>query len=341
MFCGVLCCGPGRGGFRRRSTHKLLPLVFKQHVPNVPENSLAASGPSDARIRRGDERFKMLVPNYNTDVVWADRTGTGSDRIMTRRLKERLDMLAISVQNQWPGVRLRVTNAFDEEGHHAEGSLHYSARAVDVTTSDRDTSKYGLLARMAVNSGFDFVYYESRLQIHCSVKKEQPTSRSYMGCFHGDSIVLTTKGRKKMKYLEVGEEIASDFEDGVSLKFSKVITFLHRDAQMKTMFIKIEIENGNVLLLTKSHIIFRYETRAANQKMYENLKFPTFTNILFNNYEATHAGNILIGDFVYIGSSNGNASISKAKEWDASPFYVGINSAIFVASPGLQYKELL
>lgn len=86
MFCieGVLCCGPGRGGYRRRSTQKLLPLVFKQHVPNVPENSLAASGPSEERIRRGDERFKMLVPNYNTDIVWADRTGTGSNRIMTR-----------------------------------------------------------------------------------------------------------------------------------------------------------------------------------------------------------------------------------------------------------------
>lgn len=81
---GVLCCSPGRSGYRRRSTQKLLPLVFKQHVPNVPEKSLAASGPSDGRIRRGDERFKQLVPNYNADVVWMDRKGTGSDRIMTR-----------------------------------------------------------------------------------------------------------------------------------------------------------------------------------------------------------------------------------------------------------------
>lgn len=84
MVSQVQSCGPGRGIGGPRRTRKLLPLVFKQHVPNVSENSLGASGMQEGPISRNDSKFRSLETNYNKDIIFKDEEGTGADRVMTQ-----------------------------------------------------------------------------------------------------------------------------------------------------------------------------------------------------------------------------------------------------------------
>lgn len=102
-------------------------------------------------------------------IVFKAEEGTDADRWMTRPVSERLIRLAELVSKEWAaeGIRLRVTEAWDPEREHGRRSLHYEGRAVDLTTSDRDQSKYPKLGSLAIQAGFAWVYNE-RDHIHAS-----------------------------------------------------------------------------------------------------------------------------------------------------------------------------
>jgi hypothetical protein len=82
-----------------------------------------------------------------------------------------LSVLALLVQRRWPKLKLRVTEAWDENREHGESSVHYEGRAADVTTSDTASDKLGPLARLAIDAGFDWVFFEDASHVHVSVRK--------------------------------------------------------------------------------------------------------------------------------------------------------------------------
>jgi hypothetical protein len=146
-------------------------LSLGQSVPDKPED--VAVGAATTEIKRDSPAFREISKNTNSDIIFKDEEPAGvPDHFMTARLKEKVDALAKLVQVEWPGKMLRVTEAWDEQHEHRSKSLHYEARAVDITVSDRDSGKLGRLGRLAVKAGFDWVFYEDARHIHASVKKE-------------------------------------------------------------------------------------------------------------------------------------------------------------------------
>ncbi len=138
-------------------------------VPALTEREVI--GKVEAPVARGHAAFRSLRQSTSRSIVFKDEEATGADRMMTPRLDERLERLSRSVRAEWPGVRLRVTEAWDEDAEHGPLSAHYEGRAADLTTSDLDPRKLGRLAYLAVEAGFDWVYFESRTHVHASVRK--------------------------------------------------------------------------------------------------------------------------------------------------------------------------
>ena len=95
------------------------PLYLGQRVPTYSEH--ASSGAISGKIVRGSSRFNNeLITSYNSDIVFKDEEGTGADRLMTPRCRDKLNELARLVKNYWGGaMELRVTEAWDEDDEHS------------------------------------------------------------------------------------------------------------------------------------------------------------------------------------------------------------------------------
>ncbi len=144
-------------------------LTIHQKVPNVAESD--AVGAIAKKVTRNSPEFQQFVRNANPDIVFKDEEMTGADKMMTTRLSEKLDALAQLVKAELPGFKLRVTEAWDENIEHSGNSTHYEGRAADMTTAPVDSSKLGRLGALAVDAGFDWVFFENDKHIHASVSR--------------------------------------------------------------------------------------------------------------------------------------------------------------------------
>ncbi|WAC02650.1 D-alanyl-D-alanine carboxypeptidase family protein [Lacinutrix neustonica] len=158
--------------YRPSSTDLSLPetLNLGEHLPK--EKELDVVGRISGKILRGTPEFDALVKNDNAKIIFKDEEGTGADRYMTSKMSEKLNAPADLVIQEWgPEIKLRLTEAWDENNEHATSSVHYEGRGADLTTSDRDGNKLGRLAGLAVLAGFDWVLYEDKYHVHVSMKK--------------------------------------------------------------------------------------------------------------------------------------------------------------------------
>ncbi|HEY5956464.1 MAG TPA: D-Ala-D-Ala carboxypeptidase family metallohydrolase [Polyangiaceae bacterium] len=144
-------------------------LQLGERVPDAAENEIV--GAVHLRVRRGDSSWLRLESCQAKGIQFKNEERTGADRMMIPRLCESLARLETAVEREWPGVSLRITEAWDENGEHGRSSLHYEGRAADLTTSDSDPARLGRLARLAVDCGLDWVYFENRNHVHVSVRR--------------------------------------------------------------------------------------------------------------------------------------------------------------------------
>lgn len=76
-----------------------------------------------------------------------------------------------------------------------------------------------------------------------------------MGCFTGNSTVMTDSGqRKRLADLQVGELVQSIDAKG-SVVFSEVLAFLDRNVAQQREFVRLQTDDGQRLTVTPAHLV--------------------------------------------------------------------------------------
>jgi hypothetical protein len=197
---GLALCVALEGCGRRTSpAEKPAPAAAEEQAGKKPEpppdlhnpvRPAPASFPLDSNLPRGKETYasgpidlKTFNPSnvlvrFEDPRVWFEsdndhHADDEDDHVIHRALEVPLKRLVNLLEKK--GGKLKVHEAYraaDKNKIHLSTSLHCEGRAVDLTCEKFDL---GELAKLAWQSGFDFVLYEkprrSGIHLHCSVKR--------------------------------------------------------------------------------------------------------------------------------------------------------------------------
>ncbi|MCL1920591.1 MAG: hypothetical protein FWG50_05860 [Kiritimatiellaeota bacterium] len=154
-----------------------------------PVRDAPAAFPVDSNLPRGRETLasgpidlatfseKKDIVRFEDKRVWFDsdnkKDPEEDDHLIHRAMEVPLKRLVNLLEKKSAKAKLKVHDAYRPTGIHLEKSLHREGRAIDLTCEGISLSE---LAKLAWQSGFDFVLYEKPgasggEHLHCSVKR--------------------------------------------------------------------------------------------------------------------------------------------------------------------------
>jgi len=161
---------------------------------NNPVRPAPASFPPDSNLPRGKEIYasgpidlatfkpKEDLIRFEDKRVWFESDNDRSDddeddHLIHRAVEVPLKRLVNLLDKKGGKLKVHETyRAADKNKVHLTSSLHCEGRAVDLTC---EKTGLGDLAKLAWQSGFDFVLYEkpakSGVHLHCSVRRSPDT----------------------------------------------------------------------------------------------------------------------------------------------------------------------
>lgn len=194
--CGLLLCVSLEGCGQRGATTETSgrEAVKKPELPPPPDlhnpvRAAPASFPPDSNLPKGKESYAsgpidLDTFNPTNDLirfedsrVWFesdhDKVVEEDDHEIHRAMEVPLKRLVNLTEKKRGTVKIHEAyRAVEKNKIHLTSSLHCEGRAVDLTSDNMNLTE---LAKLAWQSGFDFVLYEkprkSGVHLHCSVKR--------------------------------------------------------------------------------------------------------------------------------------------------------------------------